>query len=428
MTTTILIILLSIFFSAFFSGVEIAYVSSNRLKMELTIKQKGISPRLLKTFYKNPSQYITTMLIGNNISLVIFGVEFSALIMQQLFSGYTKSDEPFWVMLIQILLSTIVILLTAEFLPKLLFSINPNKVLKALAIPIFIFYFLFYPIARFSIILSRVIITPFLKNKKGTPRSDLVFGKVDIDAFIQDEMLQEDTTSNNNVMEQDIKIFRNALDFSDIKIKECLIPRTEVISIEQKEKVEVLNQLFIQTGYTRIVVFKENIDNIVGYVHSSVLFKNPKSIKSATTTIPIVPESMSAQKVLRRLNEENKGIALVVDEFGGTEGIVTQEDIMEEIFGEIEDEHDTNLLIDRKINDLEYIFSGRQEIDFINDKYTLALPDDDDYETIAGLILHVNQDIPKLNEIVTIDARFKFKILEVSNTRIEKVYLTLITD
>lgn len=424
MMTTVLIILFSILFSAFFSGVEIAYVSSNKLKMELAIKQKGLTTRLLKKFYRNPSQYITTMLIGNNISLVVFGVYAAELIMTQLFPSYVSGDEPYWVMLIQVLISTIVILLTAEFLPKILFSINPNRMLSVLSLPIGIFYFLFYPVAKFSIFLSKIIIFLFFKDNKGNQKNEFTFGKVDIDAFIQDEM--PPNTDEPSVIEQEIKIFRNALDFSDIKVKECLIPRTEVVAVEQKDDVTELKELFIQTGYTRIVVFKENIDNIVGYVHSSVLFRNPKSIKNIVTTIPIVPESMSAQKVLRRLNEENKGIAVVVDEFGGTEGIVTQEDIMEEIFGEIEDEHDKNSLVDRKINKLEYVFSGRHEIDFINDKYSLGLPDEDGYETLAGLILHINQDIPKLNEVVLIGERFKFKILEVSNTRIEKVYLTVL--
>lgn len=271
--------------------------------------------------------------------------------------------------------------------------------------------------------LSHVIIRYILQDKSHQQEQNLAFGKVDLDALIDEEAAEEKAEDDSIIDSQDIKIFRNVLDFSDIRIKECLIPRTEIVAIEVSEEVEAMKQLFIGTGYARIIVFKESIDNIIGYVHSSVLFRNPKTIKTVVTNVPIVPESMPAQKVLRRLNEENKGIAVVVDEFGGTEGIVTQEDIMEEIFGEIEDEHDKNDLIDKKISENEYIFSGRQEIDLLNDKYQLYLPNEDKYETIAGLILHTKEDIPKINEEILISEYFKFKILEVTNTRIEKVQL-----
>lgn len=421
MITNTIIIILSILLSAFFSGMEIAYVSSNKLKLELSIKQENPTSRILHLFYRNPSQYITTMLIGNNIALVVFGIYSSEFIIKLLFPEY--ANPPYWVMLIQVVISTLVILLTAEFLPKVLFSINPNKVLQGFAFPVMIVYLLFYPITKFTMFLSHFIIRYVLRDKSYKKEPNFAFGKVDLDALIDEDAAEEKAEDDTIIDSQDIKIFKNVLDFSDIRIKECLIPRTEIAAIEITENVEAMKQLFIQTGYARIIVFKENIDNIIGYVHSSVLFRNPKSIKAVVTNVPIVPESMPAQKVLRRLNEENKGIAVVVDEFGGTEGIVTQEDIMEEIFGEIEDEHDKNDLIEQKISDNEYIFSGRQEIDILNDKYELYLPNEDEYETIAGLILHTKEDIPKLNEEVVINEYFKFKILEVTNTRIEKVHL-----
>ncbi len=423
MITIILIIILSLFLSAFFSGMEIAYVSSNKLKLELSTKQATTASRILHLFYKNPSQYITTMLIGNNIALVVFGFYASEFIIRTLFPTYSPTNPPFWVMLSQIIISTLVILLVAEFLPKVLFSINPNKVLKGFAFPMVVVYFLFYPITKFTMFLSHFIIRYILRDKSHNAEPNFAFGKVDLNDLI-DEDITKDTKADDSVIDsQNIKIFKNVLDFSDIRIKECLIPRTEITAIEVSEEVEEMKRLFIETGHARIIIFKENIDNIIGYVHSSVLFRNPKSIKAVVTHVPIVPESMPAQKVLRRLNEENKGIAVVVDEFGGTEGIVTLEDIMEEIFGEIEDEHDKKDLTEQKINDKEYIFSGRQEIDYLNDKYQLYLPNEDEYETIAGLILHTKEDIPKLNEEVIIGKYFRFKILEVSNTRIEKVQL-----
>lgn len=422
MLTTIIIIICSILLSAFFSGMEIAYVSSNKLKLELSIKQETTTASILNRFHHNPSQYITTMLIGNNIALVIFGVYSSEFIIQVLFPEYV-ANPPYWTMLIQVIISTLVILLTAEFLPKVLFSINPNKALHNFAFPIMLVYILFYPISKFTMYLSHFIIRYILQDKSHDQETNFAFGKVDLDALIDEEAAEETAEDDTIIDSQDIKIFKNVLDFSGIRIKECLIPRTEIAAIEVSEDVSAMKQLFIETGYARIIVFKESIDNIIGYVHSSVLFRNPKTIKAVVTNIPIVPESMPAQKVLRRLNEENKGIAVIVDEFGGTEGIVTQEDIMEEIFGEIEDEHDKKDLVEKKINDNEYIFAGRQEIDILNDKYNLNLPNEDEYETIAGLILHTKEDMPKLNEEIIINHHFKFKVLEVTNTRIEKVHL-----
>ncbi len=422
LTTSVIVISLSILFSAFFSGMEIAYLAANRLKMEMDIQQKGISARLVAIFRQNPSQYITTMLIGNNIALVVFGSFMGDLVMELLFPAYI-GIETYWILLAKVLISTIVILFTAEFLPKILFQVNPNYILGFFSIPAYGFYLLFYFAAKFALFLSNFIIKYFLRGKPDAGSENMVFGKVDLDALVEEAPVE---SFDSNVIEnQDMRLFKNALDFSDVRVRECLIPRTEVIAIDLDDTIENLKQRFIETGFARILIFKDHIDNIVGYVHSSSLFQNPKTIKSAITSVPIVPESMPANKVLKRLNEENKGIAVVVDEFGGTEGIVTQEDIIEEIFGEIEDEHDRNKLVDKQVNEEEFIFSGRLEIDFVNEKYSLTLPKKDEFETIAGLILNFHEDIPKYNQIIEINEKFAFKILEVTNKRIEKVYLTI---
>ncbi|PVX50792.1 CBS domain containing-hemolysin-like protein [Balneicella halophila] len=425
MVTTISIIICSILLSAFFSGMEVAFVSSNKLKLELIIKQETLTARILHLFYRNPTQYITTMVMGNIFALIVYGIYSSQFMVDQVFSDNFIRNFPHWVLVIQIIALAFIIILTAEFLPKILFSISPNKMLSILAIPGIIIYIILYPLAKLTMFFSFFVSRYILGDKSDNYKTEFVFGKIDLDTLIEEEVAEDNQEDEHSIESQDIKIFKNALDFSEIKIKECLIPRTEIAAVELSEDVETVKQLFIETGYARVIVFKESIDNIIGYVHSSVLFRNPKSIKAMVSDVPIVPESMPAQKVLRRLNEENKGIAVVVDEFGGTEGIVTLEDIMEEIFGEIEDEHDKNDLIEKKISDTEYIFSGRQEIDYLNDKYNLYLPNEDDYETIAGLILHIKEDIPKINEEIHINEYFSFKILEVTNTRIEKVQLSI---
>jgi len=419
MSLNLTIIFLTIIFSAFFSGMEIAFVSSNKLKIELDKKQAGIFSKILNIFTKKPDEYIATMLVGNNISLVIFGIVM-AVILQPIIELITKNNG--LVLLIQTIISTIIILFTAEFLPKTLFRTNPNKALKVFSIPVFILYILLYPITKFTIFISNILLINILKVDTGEEQKKLVFGKADINDLV-DRLNTFDTKEDE--IDNDIKLFQNALDFSDVKIRECIVPRTEVTAVDINDAtVKQIEQLFIETGFSKILVYKENIDNIIGYVHNSDLFTNPKNIKTIVRKLIIVPETMSANKLLSAFSKDNRSLAVVVDEFGGTSGIVTLEDIMEEIFGEIEDEHDNLGYIEKIISDNEYIFSGRLEIDYINEKYNLNLPVSSEYETLAGYILLKHESIPKPNDIIKLDS-FSIKILEVSNTRINLVNLKI---
>lgn len=397
---------------------EIAFVAANKLRMELDRKQNTISSRMISIFTRHPGHYITTMLVGNNIALVIYGIVM-AIILEPYLSIWIKLDT--LVLTAQTIISTFIILVTAEFLPKTLFRINPNTILNLLAVPVLFFYILFYPITAFTMWLSKKVIKNVLKGQIDEQKQNQVFGKVDLDNLV---MENHETQSVPEDQVHDIKIFRNALDFSNIKLRECTIPRTEIEALELSSDMELLRQKFIDTGFSRILIYKDTIDNIIGYVHCSVLFRNPQSIKAALSEILIVPETMPAHKLLNLFTREHKSVAVVVDEFGGTAGMVTIEDIMEEIFGEIEDEHDMVELIEQQINDKEYILSCRLEIDYLNDKYNLNLPESDDFETLAGLILFYNQSIPKLNEVLIIKG-FRIKILQVSNTQIKKIQLNI---
>jgi CBS domain containing-hemolysin-like protein len=413
----LIIIFITILLSAFFSGMEIAFVSANKLRMEIDKNQNILSSKILRIFSDNPSQYISTMLIGNNLALVIYGI-----VMTMLIEPYIKqfiANEGV-VLLIQTIISTIIILFLAEFLPKTFFKINPNQALKILAIPVYLFYIIFYPIARFITTISRLIIKLIFRVNI-TDNDNTTFGKIDLDHFINDAQQEND---QENEIDNDVKIFQNALDLSSIKLRECIVPRTEIEAIEINESVEVLKQKFIETGYSKILVYEESIDNIIGFAASIQLFKNPGSIKEMVQKLPIVPETMPANKLLAMFIQNQKSMVLVVDEFGGTSGIVTMEDILEEIVGDIQDEHDKVNLIDNKISDTEYLLSGRLEIDSINEKYNLNLPISGDYETIAGLILANYGSIPIVNDVVEV-GKFNFKIIKASNTKIELVKLKI---
>ncbi len=413
------IILASLLLSAFFSGMEIAFVSANKLKIELDKKQHTTSSKIIAFFIDRPSVYIATMLIGNNIALVIYGMVM-AIVLEPAIAYIVDSE--IIILLLQTLISTLIILVTAEFLPKTIFRLNPNFVLKIFALPVFFFYIVFYPITLLSVSLSNNFLkTLFNINiKKNNPQT--AFSKVDLDNLINTHSSgSEDNTEDE--IENELKIFQNALDFSNIKLRECIIPRTEIAGIDINDNIENLKQCFIETGFSKILIYKETIDNIVGYVHSSDLFKNPKTIKAMMRDIMIVPETMPANKLLADFIKENKSIAVVVDEYGGTSGMVTIEDIIEEITGEIEDEYDMSGTTEKQINDNEYIFSGRLEIDYVNDKYNLNLPTSDEYETIAGLILSHYGSFPEPNQIITIDEIGTFKILNVSKTKIELINL-----
>lgn len=399
--------------SAFFSGMEIAFISSNKLKIELDKKSQSFVSRLVSFFTKNPSLYISTMLVGNNIALVIYGIAMTKFI-EPLFIPYVNSDGI--LLLINTVISTFVILLTAEFLPKILFKQRPNFVLNLFSVPVFLFYVIFYPITIFTLWLSKIFISIFSRKDMSSFDNSHVFGKIDLNNLVQEHSIGDKTEEEDN----EIRLFINALDFSEIKLRECMIPRTEIVAVPLECSIYDLRGLFTETGFSRILIYKDGIDNIIGYVHSSLLFQEPKSIADCISKLIVVPETMQAQKLMKLFTKEHKSIALVVDEFGGTSGIVTIEDIMEEIFGEIEDEHDKMTYIEKRLNETDFQFSGRLEIDYLNKKYKINLPESEDYETLAGLILYKHQSIPIENQEISID-RYTIIIDKVSDARIDTV-------
>jgi CBS domain containing-hemolysin-like protein len=416
---TFLIILLAILLSAFFSGMEIAFVTSNRLRIELDRKQGVFGSKIIKLFTDNPGQYIATMLIGNNFSLVIYGLIFSR-ILGIFLSPIFGSD--LLILLVNTIISTCIILFVAEFLPKTIFIISPNFFLKFLSIPTLIFFFLFYPVSKFTLAASNLFIRIFFKVGPGDiKQEDIVFSKVDLDHFVNlsNQIKEESEPDHHN-----IRIFQNALDFSNVKLRECMVPRTEIEAVESGTSVAQLREKFVETRLSRILIYQETIDNIIGYFELKDIFKNPSEISSMTRKLAIVPETMPANKLLKLFVDQKKNIALVVDEFGGTSGMVTIEDVLEEIVGDIEDEHDTTDLIEKNVGVNEYIFSGRFEIDYLNEKYHFNLPEEDDYETLAGMILFYHGSIPANNDIIRI-GRVVIKVLRASTTRLELVNLKI---
>ncbi len=400
---------------------EIAFISSNKLRIELEKTQGKFTAEIIAIFIKKQEHYIATMLVGNNLALVIYGLTF-AKILEPFLLLYINSA--IGILILQTVISTLLILVTAEFLPKNLFMINPNRALNIFAIPIYTFYILFFPVTILSITLSNILLKNVLKIKlqhKDMQRK-VVFGKIDLSHFVSQGNLFQ---ANKEDIKHEIKFFQNALDFSKVKLRECIVPRTELYAIEINKSIEELRQKFIEAGYSKVLIYKESIDNIIGYVHSSELFKNPNDIQSCLTKISIVPETMPANKLLSMFINEHRSIAVVVDEFGGTAGIVSIEDIMEEIFGEIEDEHDSIELAERKKSENEYLFSGRLEIDYVNEKYNLKIPTSDDYETIAGFILYHHNSIPQQNESITIKG-YNFNIVRASKTRIVLVNMKIL--
>ena len=412
------VILISILFSAFFSGMEIAYIATNKLLLELEKKKETFSSSILKIFFRNPDQYIATMLVGNNIALVIYGIKM-ALVLEP-FIEQNIVDNEWGILFIQTVASTLIILVTAEFLPKTVFRLHANSSLKAMVVPLLICYLALYPIAALSSYLSRRLLSA-LKIKMIDEEEQPVFGKIDLDNFVQESMID---VASAEIPEHDVKIFQNALDFSSVRLKNCIIPRTEVEAVDIDASIQEVTQRFIETGYSKILVYKDNIDHIVGYLHSSELFKNPKDLRSRINTLPIVPETMPASRLMGMFMQDKKSIAVVVDEFGGTSGIVTLEDIMEEIFGEIEDEHDTRDQMANKVGDHEYLLAGRVEVDFINEEFELNLPVSEEYETVAGLILSYHKNLPQVNEEIIVEG-FNFTVLKVSQTRIDLVRLVV---
>lgn len=417
-----LIILITILLSAFFSGMEIAFVSANKLRLELDKKSEPVSAKILKFVTADAGHYIATMLVGNNIALVIYGIAFAS-VLEPVFQNYFQSESI--ILLLQTIVSTIIILIFAEFLPKTLFRIFPNSILTIFAVPLALFYVLFYPVTKFTISITNVLLKNFLKTDVKKSSKDLVFGRIDLDEFVN----ENDTTGadKKTSLETEVKLFKNALDFSKVKLREIMVPRTEIEMLDIHAPVNDLRQKFVETGHSRILIFNENVDNIVGYVHSSVIFQNPATVQTHIQPVLIAPESMPANKLLSTFIQEHRSIAVVVDEFGGTSGMVTTEDILEEIFGEIEDEHDTSDIVEKKISETEYIFSGRAEIDLLNEKYFFELPESEEFETLAGLILYHYKNIPKINTLIKI-GHFQLKILKATSTKIELVKLTLPED
>lgn len=402
-------------FSAFFSGMEIAFVSVNKMRLEME-KRDGVVSSIISFFLRNPNNFISTMLVGNNIALVIYGILMAKIIEQQLLGSFIAND--FVKALLQTIISTLIILVTGEFLPKTLFKINPNLVLRLFALPLFICYVVLFPVSKLASGISFLFLRLF-----GVKVSDEVqakaFTKVDLDYFIQTSI---DNAEENDEVNTEVKIFQNALDFSNIKIRDCIVPRTEVVAVAKDTPLEELKNRFVESGISKIIVYEDNIDNVVGYIHSSEMFRNPKDWRSHIKEVPIVPETMSAHKLMKLFMQQKKTIAVVVDEFGGTAGIVSLEDLVEEIFGDIEDEHDNTSYICTQIGDNEYMLSARLEIEKVNETFDLELPESDDYITIGGLILSRYQRFPKLHEMVEIGP-FQFKIIKVSATKIELVRL-----
>ena len=415
MTNLIIGLIVSMVFSAFFSGMEIAFVSSNRLRVEMDRDKHGLSQRALDVFYKHPSHFISTMLVGNNIALVVYGILFAQIFDATLFASLSDGAR----VTCDTLLSTLVVLFTGEFLPKTIFKSNPNGLLTFFALPAYLCYILLWPISRFSSFLSRGLLRLVgVKIPKATEGKE--FTKVDLDYLVQSSI---DNAKNDAEIEDEVELFHNALDFADTKVRDCMVPRTEIDAIDVEDcTVEQLRNMFVESGHSKMIVYRGDIDHIIGYIHSSELFKHFTHIAKHVQQMPFVPETMAARKLMHIFLQQKKSLAVVVDEFGGTSGIVSLEDIVEEITGDIEDEHDNQKYVAKQLADGDYMLSARLEIEKVNELFGLELPESDDYMTVCGLILHEYQSFPKLNEVVQI-GRFQFKIVKNTMTKIELVRL-----
>ena len=417
MTDTIMGLFATMIFSAFFSGMEIAFVSSNRMLAEMERGKNGMAQKAIAFFYRHPNNFVSTMLVGNNIALVIYGILFAQIFDATLFSSLGDGER----VTADTLASTIVVLFTGEFIPKLIFKSNPNKMLSLFALPAMICYILLYPISRFATFLSKCMLR-IVGIRMVTAKDETEFSKVDLDYLVQSSI---DNAKNEDDIEDEVKIFHNALDFSETKVRDCMVPRTEIEAVDIDDcTTEDLKNKFIETGFSKIVVYKNDIDHVVGYIHSSEMFHDTTQWKEHIRTLPFVPETMTAQKLMHIFLQQKRSLAIVVDEFGGTSGLVSLEDIVGEIFGDIEDEHDSNNYVAKKTDSGEYILSARLEIEKVNEMFALDLPESDDYMTVGGLILHEYQSFPKLNEIVVID-KFEFKIIKSTMTKIELVRLKI---
>ena len=407
-------IIITLAFSAFFSGMEIAFVSSNRMLAEMEKDRNAFSQRLISFFYRHPNDFVSTMLVGNNIVLVIYGILIAKFFNNTIFAGCA----PAFTVPADTILSTLIVLFTGEFLPKTLFKNNPNTLLSFFAPLAALFYVVLWPISRFATLISRDLLK-LVGIKVQENMGQGVFSRVDLDYLVQSSI---DNASTPDSIEEEVKIFQNALEFPDLKVRDCMVPRTEIKAVEYNCSTDELMQMFIESGNSKIIVYKEDIDHIEGYIHSSEMFRSPKDWRDNIRPLAFVPETMQAQKLMQMFLQQKKSLGVVVDEFGGTSGIVSLEDIVEEIFGDIQDEHDNNNLVAYQTKDGDYVISARMEVDEINDKFQLSLPESDDYMTLGGLILNYYQSFPKPNDIVKV-GKFTFKILKTSTTKIELVSL-----
>ena len=407
-------ILITMVFSAFFSGMEIAFVSSNRMLAEMDKDKNGFAQHLLSLFYNHPNGFVSTMLVGNNIALVVYGILIARLFDNTIFVGM---DAAFTVPA-DTILSTLIVLFTGEFLPKTLFKSNPNRLLTIFSPIAYICYIVLWPISKFSTFLSKILLRIF-GVKMDAEAGDEGFSKVDLDYLVQSSI---DNASDDSDINDEVKIFQNALDFSDTKVRDCMVPRTEIQAVEIDASLEELKQKFIESGNSKIIVYKEDIDHIEGYIHSSEMFHNPTRWQDHIRSLTFVPETMQAQKLMQIFLQQKKSLGVVVDEFGGTSGLVSLEDIVEEIFGDIEDEHDSSKYVAKKTEDGNYVLSARLEIDKVNEMFDLDLPESDEYMTVGGLILHEYQSFPKLNEVIRF-GHFEFKIIKSTSRKIELVQL-----
>lgn len=416
---SLFIVISMLILSGFFSGLEIAFLSANKLRIELKSNQGAHWAKICSAYIKSPSEFISTILVGNNIALVVYGIT-----MEEIFRPYFE-QEPFYLpsvpaLIFATLISTVIVLITAEFLPKALFRLNPSGLLSVLIYPFQIFYYLLWPFVRFVMWLSKSILQGLLKTEF-TEKSP-VFTKIDLDHFISQSA---QSNYEGEDPEVDTEILKNALDFGNVKVRDCLVPRTNIVAVDINSTIDELIEVFIDSQHSKILVYQDNIDHIIGYVHHLDLQKRPQSIQSILLDILITNEARSANDMLNEFSKTQKSIALVVDEYGGTAGIITVEDIMEEIFGEIEDEHDEREL-DEEVHyhDGRYTISAKAEVDLINEKYSLSIPEGD-YETMGGYIISRLEDIPNPDDVFVID-NFEIKILEAGDTRIEKIQLTIL--
>jgi len=413
----ITVALLSLFFSAFFSGIEIAFISANKLQLELDKNTGKFPSNIISYFSKNESDFITTMLVGNNIALVVYGIVMTQILTPELNEYFSSSLS---LLLAQTFITTIIVLITAEFLPKAIFRIFPNQILKISSLPIWLFFVVFRPLALLMLNTANIILKYIFKQEISNDKQ--VFGKNDLDDFLSNVKSAEGIEDTR----VEVEMLQNALDLTDKKVRECMVPRTDIIAMDMLSSINDVKEKFIKTKLSKLLIYKGNIDKVIGYIHSSDLFKNPKNVRSVLLPISFVPESMLAMDMLNQFIENNKGVALVVDEFGGTSGMITIEDVTEEIVGEIVDEHDVEELTDEQLSENSFLFLGKIDIEMVNKKYNLQLPESDEYETIAGLLLHHFEEIPKKDDVIELE-EYQFNIINVNETTIQEVRLEVLT-